>query len=208
MITHCAHSADVTIGLLINGNWLPVAQLGPDFLLLYVAADHPPCDAVKLCVSRLRKAGNSRRRWCEVRPLTIRINFAIRIADRPHSASGRGPASLRCPTLPHLLLWTPHSRFLSSEPLPDPRALFSVRRRSRELSHLRSDKLSHWVAASSGTGWFCRPNALARKRFAAAAWPRGESRGSHPRPRNRSLRVRFFLGDALDGFRKPPVRCR
>jgi hypothetical protein len=37
MITHCAHSADVTIGLLINGIWLPVAQLGPDFLLLDVA---------------------------------------------------------------------------------------------------------------------------------------------------------------------------
>lgn len=40
------HSADVTICLLINGHSLPVAQLGPDFLLLDVVAVHPPCDAV------------------------------------------------------------------------------------------------------------------------------------------------------------------
>jgi hypothetical protein len=37
--SHCAHSADVTIRLLIDGNWLPVAQLGPEFLLLDGAAD-------------------------------------------------------------------------------------------------------------------------------------------------------------------------
>jgi hypothetical protein len=37
--------------------WLPVAQLGPDFLLLDMVADHPPCDAViKL---RVDKAGSS-----------------------------------------------------------------------------------------------------------------------------------------------------
>lgn len=38
------HSADVTISLLINGDSLPVAQLGPDFLFLDVVAVHPPCD--------------------------------------------------------------------------------------------------------------------------------------------------------------------
>ena len=34
------------MSLLVNGDSLPVAQLGPDFLLLGVVADHPPCDAV------------------------------------------------------------------------------------------------------------------------------------------------------------------
>jgi hypothetical protein len=41
-----SHSADVTIQLSVNGISLPVAQLGPDFLLLDAVADHPPCDAV------------------------------------------------------------------------------------------------------------------------------------------------------------------
>jgi|SRR5271166_5198439 len=40
------HSADVSIGLLIDGNWLRVAQLGPDFLILREGAEHSPCDAV------------------------------------------------------------------------------------------------------------------------------------------------------------------
>lgn len=40
------HSADVSIALLINGASLPVAELGPDFLVLRVVVEHPPCDAV------------------------------------------------------------------------------------------------------------------------------------------------------------------
>lgn len=37
--------------LLVNGTSLPVAQLGPDFLLLKTPIDHPPSDAtVVLCV--------------------------------------------------------------------------------------------------------------------------------------------------------------
>jgi hypothetical protein len=54
--SHRSHSADVAISLLINGNSLPVAQLGPDFLLLDVVADHPPCDAiVKLRVDNVER---------------------------------------------------------------------------------------------------------------------------------------------------------
>ena len=41
----CGHSADVRISLLFNGHSLPVAQLGPGFLLLDAPSDHPPCDA-------------------------------------------------------------------------------------------------------------------------------------------------------------------
>lgn len=39
------HSADVRIHLHVNGDVLPVAQLGPDFLVLRTPTDHPPCDA-------------------------------------------------------------------------------------------------------------------------------------------------------------------
>jgi hypothetical protein len=39
------HSADVRIDLRVNGHDLPVAQLGPDFLVLRNPADYPPGDA-------------------------------------------------------------------------------------------------------------------------------------------------------------------
>jgi hypothetical protein len=39
------HSAQVNIQLLIDGASVPVAQLGPDFLLLDVPFEHPPCNA-------------------------------------------------------------------------------------------------------------------------------------------------------------------
>jgi hypothetical protein len=39
------HSADVRITLIFNGHSIPVAQLGPGFLLLDAPGDHPPGDA-------------------------------------------------------------------------------------------------------------------------------------------------------------------
>jgi hypothetical protein len=39
------HSADVRIQLWVNGCVFPVAQLGPEFLVLRTPVDHPPCDA-------------------------------------------------------------------------------------------------------------------------------------------------------------------
>lgn len=39
------HSAQVKIQLLIDGRSIPVAQLGPDFLLLDSAFNHPPDNA-------------------------------------------------------------------------------------------------------------------------------------------------------------------
>ena len=38
------HSADVRIHLVLNGNSIPVAQLGPGFLLLDNPIDHAPCE--------------------------------------------------------------------------------------------------------------------------------------------------------------------
>ena len=44
------------MSLLVDGDSLPVAQLGPDFLLLGVVADHSPCDAVvKLRVDNVER---------------------------------------------------------------------------------------------------------------------------------------------------------
>jgi len=39
------HSAQVKIDLLIDGASVPVAQLGPDFLILDAPFDHPPGNA-------------------------------------------------------------------------------------------------------------------------------------------------------------------
>jgi hypothetical protein len=52
------HSADVGIKLILNGHSIPVAQLGPGFLLLDAPADHPPGDA-----SIVLRVDQSERRW-------------------------------------------------------------------------------------------------------------------------------------------------
>jgi hypothetical protein len=39
-----SHSADVRIRLLLNGSSLSVAQLGPNFIILREAQNHPPCE--------------------------------------------------------------------------------------------------------------------------------------------------------------------
>jgi hypothetical protein len=41
---YCGHSADVRMQLLLNGTVLPIAQLGPDFLILDKPVDHSPAD--------------------------------------------------------------------------------------------------------------------------------------------------------------------
>jgi len=52
------HSAQVKMKLLVNGCSLPVAQMGPDFLLVTEAIDHPPVDA-----SIVMRVDDSERRW-------------------------------------------------------------------------------------------------------------------------------------------------
>jgi len=77
---HRSHSADVTMSLLVNGDLLPVAQLGPDFLLLGVVAVPAvvgPCDAVvKLRVD------NVERQWSVklpqgISPASRRVRLAL-----------------------------------------------------------------------------------------------------------------------------------
>ena len=55
---HGGHSADVRIRLILNGNSIPVAQLGPGFLLLDVSTNHPPCEG-KILLS----VDGSERQW-------------------------------------------------------------------------------------------------------------------------------------------------
>ena len=56
--SHGGHSADVRITLLFGGYSIPVAQLGPGFLLLDAPADHPPGPA-----SIVLRVDQSERRW-------------------------------------------------------------------------------------------------------------------------------------------------
>ena len=52
------HSAQVKMSLMLNGNSIPVVQMGPDFLILKSPFEHPPGDAtLELWVDA------SERRW-------------------------------------------------------------------------------------------------------------------------------------------------
>ena len=57
--THGGHSAQVKMQLLVGGHSLPVAQMGPDFVLVAAPADHPPADArVVLQVDQSERSWN------------------------------------------------------------------------------------------------------------------------------------------------------
>jgi len=51
-------SAQLKMKLLVNGSPIPVAQRGPDFLLVTEAIDHPPADA-----SLVMQVDETERRW-------------------------------------------------------------------------------------------------------------------------------------------------
>ncbi len=52
------HSANVNLRLVVNGYSLPVAQLGPDFLLVDNPVNHAPTDAAVVM-----RVDESERRW-------------------------------------------------------------------------------------------------------------------------------------------------
>jgi hypothetical protein len=56
--TRAGHSAEIEMQLLVNGSALPIAQLGPDFLILRETAEHPPTDA-----TIVMRVDASERRW-------------------------------------------------------------------------------------------------------------------------------------------------
>jgi hypothetical protein len=53
-----AHSAQVEMRLLIQGDSITITQMGPDFLFVESPAKHPPCDATIVL-----QIGQSERRW-------------------------------------------------------------------------------------------------------------------------------------------------
>lgn len=57
-INNGGHSAQVKIQLLIDGNCVPVSQLGPDFLFLDAPFEHPPGNA-----RLVLQVDQSERRW-------------------------------------------------------------------------------------------------------------------------------------------------
>ena len=52
------HSAQVQMRLLVDGSSIPVAQMGPDFLLVDAPINHPPRKA-----SLILQVDQSERRW-------------------------------------------------------------------------------------------------------------------------------------------------
>lgn len=58
LLTQGGHSAQVNIRLLVNGLSLPVAQLGPDFLLMDTPINHAPTTATVVM-----QVDQSERRW-------------------------------------------------------------------------------------------------------------------------------------------------
>jgi hypothetical protein len=52
------HSADVNISLLFNSESIPVAQIGPGFLMLNTPVEHPPGEG-----SVILRVDQSERRW-------------------------------------------------------------------------------------------------------------------------------------------------
>ncbi len=59
MSTHGGHSAQVKMRLLVGGQSIPVAQMGPDFVLLQNPVNHPPADAsVVLQVDKSERSWN------------------------------------------------------------------------------------------------------------------------------------------------------
>ena len=79
---YSGHSADVRITLLLNGDSIPVAQLGPGFLLLDAPTDHPPGNA-----SIVLRVDQSESRWAVRLPKGISANSKrVPIADGSSAA--------------------------------------------------------------------------------------------------------------------------
>ena len=53
-----AHSAQVKMRLIVNGTAIRITHMGPDFVFVESASDHPPCEA-----SILLRVDESESRW-------------------------------------------------------------------------------------------------------------------------------------------------
>lgn len=68
---HTGRSTHVEMQLLLNGESLPVRQVGPDFLLLTTSLDHPPADGTLIV-----RVDDNEHRW------PVRLPAGSSAADR------------------------------------------------------------------------------------------------------------------------------
>ena len=66
---HGAHSAQVEMRLIVNGETISITHMGPDFLFIDSAGDHPPGDATIIL-----QVDQSERRWNVHLPDGISVN--------------------------------------------------------------------------------------------------------------------------------------
>ena len=56
--SHSGHSAIVKMQVRFNGTSIPIAKMGPDYIVVHSDSDHPPCEAtIEMCVD------DSESRW-------------------------------------------------------------------------------------------------------------------------------------------------
>jgi len=84
--TYGAHSAQVEMRLIINGESIGITHMGPDFLFIESARDHPPGDAAIIL-----RVDQSERRWAVRLPDGISVG-SKRVALAPAS-DGTPPPS-------------------------------------------------------------------------------------------------------------------
>jgi len=55
------HSAIVKMQLRFNGTSIPIAKMGPDYIVVHSARDHPPCEAtIEMSVDESKSRWNVR----------------------------------------------------------------------------------------------------------------------------------------------------
>jgi hypothetical protein len=78
--TYGAHSAQVEMRLILNGESVNITHMGPDFVLIGPAASHPPCEATILL-----QVDKADRRWAVrlpngISPGATRVEIAEKTA--------------------------------------------------------------------------------------------------------------------------------
>lgn len=75
--TYGAHSAQVEMRLIVNGESIGITHMGPDFLFIESADDHPPGDATIIL-----QVDQSERRW------TVRLPEGISAGSKRVAITG------------------------------------------------------------------------------------------------------------------------
>jgi len=87
-MSYGAYSADVRITLNVTNLSVPVAQLGPDFIILREGVNHPPAEA-----EMVLRVDDSESRWTVLLPEGLRENLT-RIPIVPAARQLNGDAAV------------------------------------------------------------------------------------------------------------------